>query len=91
MAVQKTPEGVEASVSRRGDDYKGMVCSNVSVEPTDNGGFIVRQSFRPKAEKPRKGDMCCGPSWVEPKTLTFKSIGEVASFLKDAFPVAAKK
>jgi hypothetical protein len=83
--MAKTADGAEVTTSSKKDDYDGMVCSGCDVQPSANGGFIVRQSFRPPAEKPKKGDTCCGPSWIEPKTLVFKSIDEVATFLAGAF------
>lgn len=86
MAVAKTQEGVEVTTSSAaGRTEKDMVTSRIEVEHSENGGFIAKQYLRPKQEKPKKGDSCCGPFWFEPKVFTFKSSAEVAAFLDRAF------
>ena len=63
-----------------------MALSRVSIEPTKNGGFTVECSYRPKDEKPRKGDVCCGPMWVEPDKFAFSSRRELVKFINEKFP-----
>lgn len=90
MAVAKTTDGVQVTTSTAaGRTEKDMVTSRVEFEKSENGGFIAKQYLRPKEEKAKKGDSCCGPFWFEPKTFTFTTPDECAAFLARAF--GAKK
>jgi len=59
----------EVSASPPTKESEAGPLSSVSIEPSDNGGFLVRCSYKPKPT--RKSEMSSG--WVEPKTLTFES------------------
>lgn len=85
MAEAKTYEGTEKTV-KRDRDKADMVCARISIEPTKNGGFAVDKSYRPKDEKPKKGDACCGPMWVEPDKFAFSSKKELKKFIDESFP-----
>jgi hypothetical protein len=74
--------GESVATTKRSTDY---VCSRIEIEPATNGGYSVKKYYRPASEKPRKGDSCCGPAWVEPDTYAFSSEKELVTFLKTAF------
>ena len=84
----QTYEGTERTMKRR-DGKTGMVCSRIQVEPTKNGGFSVEKYYRPTDEKPKQGDSCCGPHWIEPDKFAFSSVAELHAFIDDSF--GAKK
>jgi hypothetical protein len=83
-AATQTYEGTERTVKRR-TGKEGMVCSRIAIEPTANGGFAVEKHYRPSDAKPKKGDACCGPHWIEPEKYAFSSMKELVKFLNDTF------
>lgn len=77
-----SPVGASASASKREAGLRGTeTLTSVSIEPSENGGFSVRQSYR---LDPPKGSRDPYPTYVEPKTFTFESFDAMVEHLKSA-------
>lgn len=60
-------------------------CSRIDIEPSDNGGFVVRKHYHHEYNG-------SGPSnYREPETLTFNKKDELLDFLRGGLPAPKRR
>lgn len=86
-AVAQTPTGdTEYTTSRKevGKANGTAECSRIEIEPTKNGGFTARCSYRQTNDA--KGQ---SSPYVDPDTYAFSTFDELVSYLRSEFGAAA--
>lgn len=75
--------GASASASKREAQLRGReVLACVEIEPSENGGYSVRQRYRVEAPTGRKLVDCVN-RYIEPKTLVFESAASLFAHLRE--------
>lgn len=86
-AADTDPDVIPGAKTVKGRAKVGreQVLERVSIEPSDNGGFIVETRYKMEPPKGKSADQCCGPSWVEPEKRTFETLASLNGYLAETF------
>ena len=80
---EMTAEGYHSTTVKRSS---GKTLTRAEIEPSKNGGFVVKEFYRQADKKAGKGGMSMVPNgWMDPETATYASFESMVSGLKKCF------
>jgi hypothetical protein len=80
------PRRPEVSVSGKRDLPEDAILTSVSIDPSDNGGFTVKQNYRYPEKKTTTGKSePCSYRYIEPRDFTFESRASMLAHINSVF------
>ena len=76
----RTAEGYATTTVKRGH---GKTLTRAEIEPSKNGGFVVKEFYRMPEKKSGKGGLSMTPNgWMDPEVATYASFDALVAGLK---------